>query len=194
MELFVVRYPELVKDAITAATNKITQQTLVLETADKKVKELRAIDNTSTYTSIGSNAGQAEIAYNIEAARLRYDIEQLELIRQWADQYLEYIKNHDDGCDFNNIKTFRDLYTFVNQNHLERLIQGHRFECKCQFFGHTTENNQSSNSHFYVDGAMCCSWGVPVHLSNTQTAIQKVGFIGCTVPEYVYPLPNSCAE
>ncbi len=192
MESFVSRYPELIEDAIIAATNEINQQTLVREAAAKKVKELRAIDTTSSYTSIGSNAGQAEISYNIEDARLRYVIEQLGLIREWADAYLEYVKDHNDSYDFSNIRTFRDFYTSVNKNHIERFIRGHRFECKCQFFGYTA----NTESHFYINGDVCCSFGVPVHLSNTTSAAKNIGIIGQKNPDFfnIYPIPNTIAD
>lgn len=189
METFVARYPELVKDAITAAKNEINQQTLVRDSASKKVQDLRAIDKTSPYTSISSDAGQAEIAYNIEDSWLRYEIEQLELIREWADAYLEYIKSHEDSYDFKRFHTFSDLYTAVNNNHINRLIQGHRFECKCQFFGY----NMNDNNHHYTSGEECCSQGVPVHLSNITSASKKIGLIGEQTPDKlnIYPVPNT---
>jgi hypothetical protein len=192
METFVARYPELVKDAITAATNKIYQQTVVRDSAAKKVEELRAIDTTSSYTSIGSNAGQAEIAYNIEEARLCHEIEQLGLIREWADTYLEYIKNYSDSYNFSNIKTFWDFYTTVNKNHIERFIRGHRFECKCQFFGYPANTER----HFYINGDVCCSFCVPVHLSDITSAVKNIGIISQKNPDYfnLYPIPNNFAN
>jgi hypothetical protein len=192
METFVNHYPELVKNAITAATNEINQQTLVRDSAAKKVGQLRAIDTTSSYTSIGSDAGQAEIAYNIEDSWLRYDIEQLGLIREWADAYLEYIKSHEDSYDFSNIKTFGDFYTTVNNNHIERFIRGHRFECKCQFFGYPA----NTESHFYINGDVCCSLGVPVHLSNITSAAKNIGIIGQKNPDHfnLCPIPNNFTD
>ena len=189
METFVNRYPELVKDAITAAKNEINQRTLIRDSAAKKVRDLRAIDTTSPYTSIGSDAGQAEIAYNIEDSWLRYDIEQLELIREWTDAYLEYIKSHEDSYDFKSFHTFSDFYTAVNNNHINRVIQGHRFECKCHFFGY----DMNDNNHHYTSGEGCCSQGVPVHLSNTKSATKKIGLIGEKNPDKlnIYPIPNT---
>ncbi len=189
METFVNRYPELVNNAIMAATNEINKQTLVRDSASKKVKELRAIDTTSSYTSIGSKAGQAEIAYNIEEARLCHEVEQLGLIQEWADAYLKYIKNYSDSYDFSNIETFGDFYTSVNKNHIERFIRGHRFECKCQFFGYPA----NTESHFYINGDVCCSLGVPVQLSNITSAAKNIGIIGQKNPDYfnLYPIPNN---
>jgi hypothetical protein len=192
METFVYRYPELVKDAITAAKNEINKQSLVRDSAAKKVQDLRAIDKTSPYTCISSDAGQAEIAYNIEEARLCHEIGQLELIREWADAYLEYIKSHGDSYDFKSFHTFSEFYIAVNNNHINRLIQGHRFECKCQFFGY----DMNYNNHHYTSGEGCCSRGVPVHLSNTTSAIKKIGLIGEQNPDKlnIYPVPNTILE
>jgi hypothetical protein len=189
METFVVRYPELVKNAVKNATEKISKQTIIRDEAAKKVQNLRSIDKTSPYTSIGSDAGQAEIAYNIEDAALHNDFEQLGLIHKWAPLYLEYIQNHIDYYDFDNFKTFCDVYTAVNRSHIDRLIRGYRFDCKCHFFGHGNVNQPIP--HQYTNGEATCSLGVPVHLSNIKTAINKVGFIGCQNPDYIYPIPNN---
>jgi hypothetical protein len=189
MESFVAQYPEIVKAAITEATEKINAQTKIRDMAADKVMSLRAIDTGSPYSSIGSDAGRAEIALNIEEAALRFEFENLGLIYKWAPAYIDYIKNHNDIYMFEQFHTFFNVYIAVNRNHVERLIRDHRFECKCQFFGY--ENNGRPGEHYYVNGEETCSRGVLVHLSNIKSAINKVGFIGCHDPEYIYPVPNT---
>lgn len=188
-------YHELVKNAIEAATQKIAQQTIVVEEASKKVQMLREIDSTSLYTCISSNAGQAEIAYNIEKARLKHEVEQLELIKEWADSYLEYIKSHrEDNYDFNDFHTFFDLYTTINKYHIQRLIRGKQFECKCQFFGDMKYLDHEE--HFYREGEECCVLDTPVHLTNLKTAIKTIGIIQHTdsTKLNIYSVPNKYVD
>jgi hypothetical protein len=192
MESFVERYPEIIKTAITAATEAINAQMAIRELAAKKVENLRAIDKNSPYTSISSEAGQAEIAYNIEDAALRAEFEKLGLVHKWATPYLEYIRNHTDDYDFNRFGTFADVYTAVNRNHVNRLIIDYRFDCKCHFFGHGNSNRPIE--HHYINGEETCEQGVHVHLSNIKTAINKIGFIGCHDPEYIYPVPDNFVD
>jgi hypothetical protein len=189
MDSLIVRYPGLVEKALVAAKEKITKQTIIRDEAAKKVQNLRVIDKTSPYTSIGSEAGQAEIAYNIEDASLRNEFEELGLIYKWAPLYLEYIQNNTDTYNFDNFNTFVEVYTSVNRNHLERLIHGYSFDCKCHFFGHGNSNQPIQ--HQYINGEETCLLGVPVHLCNISTAINKIGFIGCQDPEYIYPIPTN---
>jgi hypothetical protein len=188
MELFVARYPDIVKVAINEATEKINIQTKIRDVAAEKVTALRAIDTSTAYTSIGSDAGRAEIALNIEEASLRQEFENLGLIYKWTPAYLDYIKSHNDIYDFEQFQKFFEVYTAVNRNHVDRLIRDHRFECKCQFFGYA--NNNRPQDHYYVNGEETCSRGVLVHLSNIKTAVNKIGFIGCHDPEYIYPVPD----
>jgi hypothetical protein len=192
MESFVARYPEIIKTAVTAATEAINVQMAIREAAAKKVLDLRAIDKTSVYACIGSDAGQAEIAYNIEDAALRAEFEKLGLIHKWSTPYLEYIRNHTDNYEFNRFGTFADVYTAVNRNHVDRLITGYRFDCKCHFFGNGNSNRPID--HHYINGEKTCQQGVAVHLSNIKTAINKIGFIGCHDPEYIYPIPNNFVD
>lgn len=180
MDYFITRYPDLITHAINCANAEIKKQTAVRDAATKKVQELRAIDTTSTYTSIGSNAGQAEIGLNIAEATLKADIEHLELIIQWAEPYLEYIKSHEDIYDFNASTNFSDLYKSVNTNHVNQLIRGHKFECKCQFFGH---GNGNKKEHFYTNGNKYCDMDVPVYLENVKVVVNTIGAIQHTNPD-----------
>jgi hypothetical protein len=193
MESFANRYLLLVKTAKSTASEAVCQQREVVQKAAAKVQELRGLDRTSPYTSIGSNAGQAEIAYNIEQARLNHEIEQLELIDQWADLYLEYIKRHTDTYNFNSFETFSDVCSAVNKQHLLRLISGYKFECKCQFFGNDLEMvNNHRGDHVFTDGELSCSWGTEVHLANIKSTINRIGLIGVEKPGQlnIYPIPN----
>ncbi len=193
MESFANRYLLLVKTAKSTASEGVRKQREVVQLAAKKVQNLRELDRASPYTSIGSNAGQAEIAYNIEEARLRYEVQQLELIDQWASVYIEYIKTHTDTYNFNSFETFSDVCSAVNKQHLVRLISGYKFECKCQFFGKDLEmTNNNRGDHFYTDGEKCCSWGTEVHLTGIQSAIEKIGLIGVETPSQlnIYPIPK----
>ena len=194
MESFLLRYPEIVKDAIASANHEINKQTAIRDEAAKKVTQLRTIDNTSPYTCIGSDAGQSEIAYNIEEARLRYEIEQRQLIKEWANAYLEYIQTHTEIYNFNSFKTFREIYTTVNKNHIERLTRSHTFECKCHFFTQNTNNNLET--HFYTNGDECCSLGVPVYIPNIQSAIKTIGIISEQNPNNfnIYPVPTNIVD
>lgn len=205
METFVARYPEIVNNAKDVALEAIRKQREVVQLASKKVQELRELDRTSPYTSIGSNAGQAEIAYNIENARLNYEVQQPELIDQWADAYMEYIKTHmsiikcpslgtvepHGTYNCNSFETFADVCAAVNSDHIINLITGHKFECKCQFFDNYIEK-PLPNDHFYIGGYICCLRGTKVHLTGIKSAIKRIGLIGIVDPDKlnIYPIPN----
>lgn len=190
MDSFLLRYPQLIQEAITVANYEITEQTNIRDEAAKKVQRLRAIDSTSPYTCIGSDAGQAEIAYNIEEAWLKHEVEKLELIKEWADKYLRYIQSHTDTYDFTSFQKFSDFYTAVNKNHVQRLIRGQRFDCKCQFYG--VSNNTNNQEHFYTEGEECCVLDTPVHLTNIKTCIKTIGVIQHTEASQLnlYSIPN----
>ncbi len=194
MDSFLLRYPKLVEEAISIATYEIAHQTTIRDEAAKKVQRLRTIDNTSPYTCIGSDAGQAEIAYNIENAWLKHEVDQLQLIKEWADRYLLYIQSHNDMYNFNSFRTFSDFYTTVNKNHIQRLIRGKKFECKCQFYG--VSNNTNNQEHFYTEGEECCVLNTPVHLTNIKTSIKTIGVIQHTEASQLnlYSIPNEYRE
>ena len=56
--------------------------------------------------------------------------------------------------------------------------------------------NRRKDIHFYINGDVCCSFGVPVHLSNTTSSAKNIGIIGQKNPDFfnIYTITNTIAD
>jgi hypothetical protein len=169
---------ELAADALAESYAEFTAQTGITEAAGKLVDKLREADKSSPYTSIGSEAGRAEINYNIQKAQLLNIADYYTDIQLWSSKYVKWFEQFGTGHDPNTYKSFRDFYTDINKIYLNRMLSHYVFQCKC------SENVE----HGYICGDTVCAMGNYVTLVNIEAAHNNLGYIGYNYPHLVYPI------
>jgi hypothetical protein len=169
---------ELAVEALAEAYAQFSAQTTITEAAGKRVEELRSVDKLSPYTYIGSEAGRAEINYNIQKAHLLNAADYHTDIQLWAAKYIEFFKQHVGHRDFNSYKTFREFYTDINKIYVDSLIKNYKFDCKCS----------DNVEHGYFFGDTECAIGNTVKLVNLDSAYNTLGYIHYNYPHMIYPI------
>jgi hypothetical protein len=165
---------ELLVNAIQEAYEEFRAQTIITENASKLVYNLLETDNIRPFISIFSDAGRAEIDYNIQKAALLQIADYYTDIQIWAPKYIALINPEES----NKYKTFRELYTEVNKAHLDTIIKDYTFECKCS----------DGIIHSYTFGDEICCMGTKVALVNIDTAQDTLGYIQYDYPYGIYPI------
>lgn len=169
---------ELSVDGLAEAYEEFTAQTNVVEDARKQVEQLREGDTISPYTSIDSDAGRAEINYNIQRAHLLTVVDYYTDIQIWSSKYVEWFRQFGTGRDSNTYKTFREFYTDINKIYLNSMLSNYVFTCKCL----------DSVEHSFICGNSVCAMGTKVTLVNIETAYNTLGYIGYNYPHLIYPI------
>ena len=169
---------ELAVEAFAQAYEEFIAQTTITEAACKRVEELRLTDKVSPNTSIGSDAGRAEINYNIQKAHLLSAADYYTDIQLWTAKYIDFFKKHSTHRDVNSYKTFREFYTDINKIYVDSMIKNHKFECKCS----------ANVEHGYFYGDVVCAMGTTVKLVNVETAYNTLGYIRYDYPHMIYPV------
>jgi hypothetical protein len=169
---------ELASEALTEAYAEFNAQKNITEAAAKRVEELRSVDKVSPYTYIGSEAGRAEINYNIQKASLRSAADYHVDIQLWLSKYVKWFERFGTGRKTNSYKTFQEFYTDINKIYVNSMIKNYKFDCKC------SENVE----HGYFFGDTVCGIGNTVKLVNLESAYNTLGYIGYNYPHMIYPV------